>query len=199
MDLQNLSLSAESLANTVEFQTLEPEAQLAIDVDFLTKQQEQLVLEYKEQLSKTNQTIAALLSATEQFKRKYDSQLSAANPYEKLKAQYLDSSRPIISVDELAFPSTFSASTAMAEITSISVASHEHFMTQLHYLTGGQMEAASTMYTVLCGDEFVVDKEKMRAHFEFLELVRNMSVEQINSNPLTVAIKLVTEFIRTYK
>ena len=113
------------------------------EIDLLTPEQKKIALDYQEQISKTNLTIAAILAATEDFKKKYNSQLSAfpAHPYDKYKQMYLDPSKPTLTIEQIPYPRCYSPLTLMSQITSISEVYSERLLTQVPYLSTGNPKA----------------------------------------------------------
>lgn len=192
---------SEALKSIGENFSVEPE-QAMIIFDALSKEQQELILYYKEQLAYANSTVAAAVSAAEEFKKKlnFGPSLSAGfTAYDRLRWQYLDANSIPKSVHDIPFPRYFNPEVALKEIEQIGYKFGNTILTQMHYLTTNQQEGASTMYTVLCGDEFVVDKEKMKKHFEYLEFVRHIDMETVRQQPVTVAMKVVNEFVKTYR
>lgn len=161
----------------------------------------ELVIAFQEHLTKADSSIAAILSATEEFKKKYSSQLSAlpSHPYEKYKQMYLDPAEPILTYEQIPYPTCYCPLTIMSEITAISKHYSDQLIAQMPYVRENENEIAATMFTTLCGDKCFTDKEKMKKHFEFMEILKNLDDRLIETDPLTTSYTLLNHFIRVYK
>ena len=49
-------------------------------------------------------------------------------------------------------------------------------------------------FSVLSGNEYVIDKEKLRKHLEFGEIVRNIPQDYIDNHPYLTAFKLLSRY-----
>lgn len=177
--------------------------QAIIIFDSLAKEQQELILYYKQQLAQANNTVNSALSAAEEFRKKLNlgpSLSGGFTAYDRLRWQYLEPSYVPKSVDDVPYPKFFDPNIALQEIYDISLDYGRILDTQLKYLSAGIQEGATSMYTVSCeGGGFVIDKERMKKHFEFLEFVRHIDMQTVANQPVTTGMKVVSEFIQTYK
>jgi hypothetical protein len=157
-------------------------------------------------------TISNVLSSLQVAQTKINSLLSAVpvHPYDKYKALYYKPSKQILpTLSNLPVPKSFDAKTATSQLTAISHAVNDRTMSQVAYLTANPHVLSSTQVTdiqsfcnafaCLSGDRLVVDHSKVSNHFEFLETVRGISLEDVQRNPIEAAQKIVSYFIRMYQ
>ena len=157
---------------------------------------------YQNNLQFASMQIEQMLSSTNLMLQNFQSKLSAAptHPYEYWKFKYLDSSKRPRTIHDLDFPQNFSPITATQQICAISAKYNDVMMTQLRVLSAAEtsIEPTLNIFATLSGDQFVVNEEKMKAHIEFQETIRNLPLEEIEKNPVITACKIVNEFIKVY-
>ena len=145
-------------------------------------------------------TIAALLSATNNLLLSYQHELSSVpiHPYEKLKYDYLTADVAPIKLDDIATPVEFCSRTAVSQITSIAASYEDTFYAQVASLTSDECESTCNMFASLSENIFVVDRPKMTGHLQFVELLQNVPLQLIETQPEIIAQKLIAQFINTY-
>ena len=52
------------------------------------------------------------------------------------------------------------------------------------------------VFAVLSGEHFVIDKPKAIEFIRFAELIRNMPLELIEANPMGVASRLISQYVK---
>lgn len=155
-------------------------------------------------------TVATVLTALDQMKHQFDAMLSATplHPYEKLKAQYLDPNEKCEMLCDLQVPEDFCLDTINCCITAISENIYNNSNLQVQMLTAVESEedyqkldteAMCNAFAELSGNTFVVNKQKMANHLKFLELTRNLTVEQIDADPVGVAKKVMAQYVKLYQ
>lgn len=196
--MEKTNFAVESFAPFFEQDEIlaKPQQELAV------KEHEKLVAAFQQQLAEANSTIETLLSASQEFQTKQgfdELKLSSLHPFEQYKAMYLDTSKPVLTYEQLPYPTCFCPSTIMAEITAISEHYSNQLIEQMDFVTENNTEAGATMFTTRCGDKFVINKEKMSQHLEFMEILKNLDDKLIENDPLTTAYTLLNHFIRVYR
>lgn len=163
---------------------------------------ETLKVMHEETISNAKQTIAQLLSATEEMRRSKYSQLSATEglpAYERLKRRYVSPTDKPKCLSEIPFPMGMTPLTIMSELSAIGYRMNDRMITQMKFVSAGKIEAAASMFTYLSGDKFVEDKEKVKAYLLFAEFIKNLDMKTVETNPIEVSYKILSEYIRTYK
>lgn len=166
------------------------------------KPYESLKVMHEETISQAKQTIAQLLSATEEMRRSKYSQLSAAEgmpAYERLKRRYLSPTDKPKCLDDIPFPVGLTPLTIMREMSAIGYRMNDRMITQMKFVSAGKIEAAASMFTYLSGDKFIEDKEKVKAYLLYMEFVKNLDIKVVETDPVLVGYKVLSEYIRTYK
>lgn len=166
-----------------------------------TSELEKLALLYRDDIDRTNKTIATAISSSELFRLSYASQLTSMPlaPYDQYKAMYLDPQEPVLTIEQLPPPKYVALSQIRPMLSAAGLSCTQNFLTNLPHITAGNLEAGATLFTKLSCGQFVTDKEKMKEHFVFIELIKNMTQDDIQKRPLSTALKLINEFIRVYK
>jgi 5-enolpyruvylshikimate-3-phosphate synthase len=152
-------------------------------------------------------TVTSVLTALDFMQHQFDVMLSATplHPYEKYKAQYLEPNQSCQMLHEIEVPEDFSVDTATCCITSISEKIQENALTQLQMLTSESYQENQSenelcnAFSELSGNTFVVNKEKMSNHLQFLEMTRNITIEQIEKDPVEVARKVLAQYVKLYQ
>ena len=188
----------EEIVNIHNQNTIMPLLSSQLPPSLLQLQQQYTVNSALSSLYKSQDKINALLSAV------------PVHPYDKYKALYYKPTKQILpTLSNLPVPKFFDAKTATAQLTSISEKVSDNTMDQIAYLTANPGALSSTQisdiqsfcnaFASLSGNKLVVDHERVSNHFEFLETVKGISLEDIQKNPVEAAQKIVSYFIRLYK
>jgi len=164
---------------------------------------------YRELHSTIQQAISAARTARIKFEDKLLSK--PLHPYQKLIYQYLGPDFTSPSIDDVPLPETFCPKQATEDVEKISMYYSNFAVTQFQHLTAGigkiendderaLLEGLGHAFTVLSSTPtgeamFAIDKEKTAKYLEFAELVRNIPVSQILSNPIEIAQKVVSRYI----
>lgn len=154
----------------------------------------------------TDLTIKSLLSASGAFDAATTLQASltgaiGGTPYLQYKIKYLDPNKKQTTIAELPPPKCRSILKIRDRLSDISKYHANNLLTQLPLVTASpekHLAAAATIFSSLSGDTVITDNQKMREHFEFIELIQTMTSEDINTRPVTTALKLINEYIRVY-
>lgn len=158
---------------------------------------EKLALRYSDDIQETNLAITSLISSVQT--RFVDVTTFAATPYEKYKQIYLDPSEPVLTIEQLPPPKHIALKEIIPLLSATGIGIPKNFVTNnLPYITAGNFDAGSTMFTTVSNGIVMHDKEKLKEHFVFMELIKNMTPQDINERPLSTALKLINEFIRIY-
>ena len=125
------------------------------------------------------------------------------HPYEKLKYTYLDQQGlSAIDFSQLPALSSFDLTSATHQLTSINKQFVEDFYTRIPRLSGTealQNANIGNMFSSLSSNgEFVVDTERMSKHVQHIEMVKGITAQQVDQNPVEVAQKLIASFINAY-
>lgn len=188
----------EEVVNIYNQNTILPLLSSQLPPSLLQLQQQYTVSNVLSSLQKTQDRINALLSA------------APIHPYEKYKALYYKPSKQILpTLSNLPAPKFFDAKTITTQLTSISEKVSNNTMDQINYLTANPAVLSSTeiseiqtfcnAFAFLSADKLVVDHAQVSNHFEFLETVKGISLEDVEKNPLEAAQKIVSYFIRMYR
>ena len=125
------------------------------------------------------------------------------HPYEKLKYMYLDQQGlSAKNIDDLPPVSAFNLAEATVQLTSINQRVVDDYLTRVPGLTGVSVfdnPQIGNIFATLSANEYVVNEQALTKHLEHIELVRHVTAEQIDKNPIEVAQKLINHFIQTYK
>jgi hypothetical protein len=168
---------------------------------------EKLKMMYKDLNSYPSElTVSSLLSSTDAFKKMYELQASLSasclgHPYNQYKAKYLDPSKTLTTLEQLPPPKCRSILKLRDQLVNVSRHHTNNLLTQLPLVSATpekNLAAAAMLFSSLSGDQVVTNQEKMREHFEFIELLKTMTAEDIEIRPITTALKIVNEFIRVY-
>jgi hypothetical protein len=154
--------------------------------------------------------ITSALTALDTFQHQIDAMLSATplHPYEKLKALYLNSNEKCEMLCDIPAPQDFCLDTTYCCITAISENIQQNSLCQVQALTAQlekeensdpDLEGICNAFAELSGNTFVVNKQKMANHLKFLEMARNITIEQIESDPVEVARKVLSQYVKLYQ
>jgi hypothetical protein len=118
------------------------------------------------------------------------------HPYDQLKYEHFDTDYQFKTIDDLEIPSDFCIHACTAALTSICQQQHEQHIDHFDRIDDMDNHPhLGNAFAVLSGDEFVVDKEKLKSFIEFHEIVRSIPVESITrENSLELAHKLLSHY-----
>jgi hypothetical protein len=128
-----------------------------------------------------NVTEGQLLSALES--------LSAmpASPYEQMKVKYFGRDYVFPSIKNLETPTNFDPRTCYGELTGIA--------DSINVECGVMLSAFPETYD---SDYVEFNQEIVKKGLEFTELVKTMTIDDINTKPVEMAKKLTTYFIKSF-
>jgi len=144
-----------------------------------------------------------ILSAIEFNKQMLESLKGPICPYQRTLHEYLGPNHKYPTIYELPIHKTFSYPVVYEKISTFQNQVEENMFQQLDVMV---KEAADTAFpgitsqnlgnafSVLSGNEYVIDKEKLRKHLEFGEIVRNIPQDYIDNHPYLTAFKLLSRY-----
>jgi hypothetical protein len=136
------------------------------------------------------------------------------HPYEKLIYEYLGPNHKPSSIEEYSIPNNFNPFSCIKDLRAIAEANQQLQLAQMAVLSA---EAANPLFNGTFVTEnlnnafaepindldgkkqFVVNEIKLKNHLEFMEMVKSIPKEYIFKNPLEVAKKMLSEFVRIHK
>ncbi len=144
-----------------------------------------------------------ILSAIEFNKQMLESLQGPACPYQRTLHEYLGPNHRYPTITELTIPNTFSYPVVYEKISTFQNNVEQNMFQHLDIMV---KEAADTgfpgitsqnlgnAFSVLSGNEYVIDKEKLRKHLEFGEIVRNIPQDYIDKHPYLTSFKLLANY-----
>lgn len=135
------------------------------------------------------------------------------HPYEKLIYEYLGPDYKPKEIQDYSIPDSFNPFTCTKELRIIAEANQQLQMTQMAILSAEAMNPtfdgtfstenlnnafAEPVDTSDGNQQFVINEVRLKEHLEFMEMVKNIPKEYILKNPLEVAKKMISEFIRIH-
>jgi hypothetical protein len=124
------------------------------------------------------------------------------HPYEKLKYIYLDQKGlSAINIDDVPPVSGFELSTITNQITSINQKVMDDIFTRVPFLSSQTIfdnPQAGNVFATLSADEYIIDEERMSKHLAYTEMIKTITAEQIDKNPIEIAQKILSQFVITY-
>ena len=188
----------EDIVNTHNINTILPQLSSQLPPSLLQLQQQYTVSNVLSSLQATQDRINCLLSA------------APVHPYDKYKALYYKPTKQILpTLANLPVPKSFNLKTATSQLTAINEAVSDRAMAQVNYLIANPHMLSSTQvsdvqsfcnaFAHLSGNKLVVDHSKVSNHFEFLETIKGISLEDVEKNPIQAAQKIVSYFIKLYQ
>jgi len=166
-------------------------------------------LAYNEELARINSTLQHVLSTLDVAESTMRESLTALPlcPYERIKHQYVHSAGlELYTIDdiEVDMENLPKYDELMEGISKISD-KHDYVRdTHIQHLSSlGHMEEIhphiGNVFATITDDGTVeLDNEKMGKHIQFLDMVRNITMEQIKANPVEITHKIMSKYISTY-
>jgi hypothetical protein len=114
-----------------------------------------------------------------------------AHPYERLKYDLFEKDYKFPTIEDIETPNDFDSKTYMCELTSCS---HK---TQQAALSGLKQEQIQLKSVNL--ENLTIPTETLKHNLEFIELVRSISLEELQKDPVNLAKKLTSYYIKNYK
>ncbi|MFZ9876810.1 MAG: hypothetical protein ACO3EY_07130 [Candidatus Nanopelagicales bacterium] len=165
---------------------------------------------------KAKRIIDSLVSSAKQMTSAVTSSITSTpvHPYEKLIHDYLGPNYKPNTIEDYSIPDNFSFLDSLKQLRKAAEANQELQTTQMAILTA---EAANSLFNGTFDTEnlnnafaepvktadgkqtFVINETKLKEHLEFMEMVKNIPKEYILKNPLEVAKKIISEFIRIHE
>ena len=155
-----------------------------------------------------------LLENLKAFEKELDDQIKATDvcPYQQTLNEFLGTGFVCPSIHDLPQPENYDAEASVRRIFEINERQHNLFLAQMEVLAA---EAADTSFpgitsqhlnnafaslsTTANGQEFVLDRQRFANHLEWLEIIRNLEVEDILKDPYIISQKLVDRFIEVHQ
>jgi uncharacterized protein YaaR (DUF327 family) len=165
---------------------------------------------------KAKRIIDSLVSSAKQMTSTINASLTSTplHPYEKLIHEYLGPNYKPNTIQEYSIPDNFSFFNSIKQLRIAAEANHQLQMTQMAVLSA---EAANPTFDGTFDTEnlnnafaepvntpdgkqtFVINETKLKEHLAFMEMVKNIPRDYILKNPLEVAKKMISEFIRIHE
>jgi len=114
-----------------------------------------------------------------------------AHPYERLKYQLFGEDYKFPTINDLEVPIDFDPATYNCQLTSYVQQTHQ---TVLSSLTS--IDVDSTNIDI---NSFTLPETTIKHNIQFMEIVRNLTVQDIESNPFEVAKKLTSYYVKNYQ
>ena len=150
-------------------------------------------------LEQANRTIAELLSASDQICFELDDLLSSIpiHPFDQLKQEYLVDVPPLC-LSSIEISSNFSLSAANQMLEQATEKLNEQFQMQVQALTSTTAENIHNAFAIMSGDTFVIDKQKTASHLQYVDMCNNIPIKLIEQDPMLVAQKLVSQYVKIF-
>lgn len=148
-------------------------------------------------------TLQEVLSASRQIRSELEQALSSvpAHPYERIKQEYLEKDFTPLTIEQIPDCYNFCPKTCSEQISSISVTLDNNIMTHFAEVSSSGDFSICNAFIELSSTEnekeYFVNKNKASGYLKFLETVRTIPVELINTYPEEVARKLISHYINT--
>lgn len=145
-------------------------------------------------------TLAQILSSSDLLINEIDAMLSSIpiHPYDRLKAEYLGPDCPTISLNDIEVPECFCLSSVSCQITNIAERYSDLFDLQIQALSTDKIDQVYSAFAMPSGEDFVIDKDKTANHLQYVDMVNNIPLHLVDENPMLVAQKLLTQYIKMY-
>jgi hypothetical protein len=202
----------QTLANVAEQSLLTSKDQLSSnftdEIQIKAQNLADLIKRNKEQAC---MTINQLVSSAQAMTANLTSSLTAvpAHPYERLVYDYLGPNFVCPSIKDLTIPADFTPQKCLADIEQISKNISQLQTSQFARLStevldtsfyGITSENLNNAFAILSstdrGDQYVLESNKISNHLQFIETVKAIPTNYILENPIEVAKKMLTEFVR---
>jgi hypothetical protein len=119
--------------------------------------------------------------------------LSAApsHPYERLKYQLFGEDYKFPTINDLEVPTDFDPVTYNCQLSSCVM------QTQQSILSG--LSSLDVNSTNINANSFSLPETTVKHNIQFMEIVRNLTVQDINDNPFEIAKKLTSFYVKNYQ
>jgi hypothetical protein len=119
--------------------------------------------------------------------------LSAApsHPYERLKYQLFGEDYKFPTIKDLEVPTNFDPVTYHRQLTGCVQQTHQSVLSSLT-----SIDIDSTNIDV---NNFTLPESTVKHNIQFMEIVRNLTVQDIESNPFEIAKKLTSYYVKNYQ
>jgi hypothetical protein len=164
---------------------------------------------------KAKKIIDSLVSSAKQMTSTISDSLTSTpvHPYEKLLHEYLGPNHKPNSIEQYSIPEDFNFFSYTKKLRIVSESNHQLQMTQMAVLSAEAFNStfdgtfdtenlnnafAEPVATPDGKQEFVINETRLKEHLEFIEMVKNIPKDYILKNPLEVAKKMISEFVRIH-
>jgi hypothetical protein len=164
---------------------------------------------------KAKKIIDSLVSSAKEMTSAITTSLTSVpvHPYEKLIYEYLGPDYKSKQIQDYSIPDSFNPFTSTKELRIIAEANQQLQMTQMAILSAEATNPtfdgtfatenlnnafAEPVNTSDSKQQFVINEVKLKEHLEFIEMVKSIPVDYILKNPLEVAKKMISEFVRIH-
>lgn len=144
-----------------------------------------------------------ILSAVELNKQMLETLKGPACPYQRTLHEYLGPNHKYPTIAELPLPTTFSFPQINETISTFqnhveeTMSDHIDIMVKEAADTGFPgitSQNLANAFSVLSGNEYVIDKNKLCKHLEFGEIVRNIPQDYIDNHPYLTSFKILSRY-----
>ena len=116
------------------------------------------------------------------------------HPYDRLKYQYFESGHKFKTLEDLEEPEKLPYEKCLEYVKQ---KNEEVLLTTFHNLTCCEEDQIHTAFTCCSGNKILPDFNRQGKYIEFLELTKNISLEDItNENCQSIAKKLIAEYMK---
>lgn len=147
-------------------------------------------------------TLEVALSASRQLRQTLEMALSSVptHPYERVKSELLGPDFIPLTIDQLAVDENFCPNTCLANICAISTKINTNVMSHFYAVTSGNLSALDCnafieLSATKHGEEFVISPKRASGYVGMLEMIRNIPIQLIETDPQETAKKLITHYI----
>jgi hypothetical protein len=154
-----------------------------------------------EDIRRTTQSIEKLVQEAEELNDIIQEELEKIpnHPWDRFVAECIDPKTYVpLTIQDLEIADDFCPSTYVPFITAIG--EKYDAIGDLHIQefekNSDREDHIGNVFAVLSGDQFVLDKPKAIEFIRFAELIRNMPLELIDANPMGVASRLISHYVK---
>lgn len=154
-----------------------------------------------EDIRRTTQAIDDLVLEAEQLNNAIQEEIESIpnHPWDRFVGECVDPKTYVpLTIQDLEIADDFCPSTYVPFITAIG--EKYDAIGDLHIQefekNSDREDHIGNVFAVLSGDQFVLDKPKAVEFIRFVELIRNMPLELIDANPMGVASRLISHYVK---
>lgn len=115
------------------------------------------------------------------------------HPYERLKYDLFGKDYIFKTINDIDTPTDFNTETYTQQLTSITQQTHEMSLSSL------SAYSAAVQTGTLTAEIPLLPPETIRHNLEFVEIVKSLSLEDVQTRPMEIAQKLTSFYIKNFK